>query len=229
MVRKTRKASKSNGKGMTVPQLRHAFERIEAVARSGKNVDAFRKEWKKTFGKEVSRKSAQEYLEFVLKKKAQSGGMAPLNYDLRAGADIPYASYPPYVSGGFGFANNDSIAAVCGKEDITPIPPAGPSGLGSNVVSRGGGKKSKTRKVKGKGKKQRGGASSFFPQLTNNFSEFMSRPASMSSPPTMAQDMQMLSKGYNGFPSPNPTLPTFNFGQNTPIYSSYLSPSSVRV
>ena len=228
MVRKTRKLSKGKGKdkGMTVPQLRHAFERIEAVARSSKNVEAFRKEWKKTFGKEVSRKSAQEYLDFVVKKQtrrnSQKGGMAPLNYDLRAGADIPYGSYPPYVSSGFGFANQDSIAAVCGKEDITPVPPAGPSGLGSNIVRGGGGK---TRK----NKKQRGGAAGFFPQLSNNFSEFISRPASMSSPPTMAQDMQMLSKGYNGFPSPNPTLPTFNFSPNTPIYSSYLSPSSVRV
>ena len=237
MVRKTRKVqkSKSSGKGMTVPQLRHAFERIDAfIGRNGKNVEAFRKEWKKTFGKDVSPKSAKEYLDFVTGKgsrKSQKGGMAPLSYDLRAGADIPYGSFPPYVSDGFGFANKDSIAAVCGKEDITPVPPAGPSGLGSNMV--GGKKKNTTRKGSGrKGgsrKGQKGGASSFFPQLSNNFSEFTNRPVFMGSPPSISQDMQMLSKGYNGLSSPDPVIPSFNFSPNTPIYSSYLSPSSVRV
>ena len=232
MVRKTRKVqkSKSSGKGMTVPQLRHAFERIDAfIGRNGKNVEAFRKEWKKTFGKDVSPKSAKEYLDFVTGKgtrKNQKGGMAPLSYDLRAGADIPYGSFPPYVSDGFGFANKDSIAAVCGKEDITPVPPAGPSGLGSNMV---GGKKKKATTRKSK-KNQKGGASaSFFPQLSNNFSEFTSRPVFMGSPPSISQDMQMLSKGYNGLSSPDPVIPSFNFSPNTPIYSSYLSPSSVRV
>jgi hypothetical protein len=223
MVRKTRKAAQKKETGMTVPELRRAFERIDTfVARNGSNVEAFRKEWKKTFGKDVSANSAKEYLEFVSSKKSkktknnQTGGMAPLDYDLRAGADIPYGSFLPYVSKGFGFANMDSIAAVCGKEDITPVPPAGPSGLGSNEVKFGGGKKNRTRKSK----KQRGGG------VLNNVAELFQRPFLMNSPPTTLQHSQMDVKGYNGFPSPLPENPSFHYTSNQPVYGSYVSPTS---
>ena len=231
MIRKTRKLGKN--KALTIPQLRRSIEHIDAfVARKGNDVTAFRKEWKKTFGKEVSLKAAKEYLEIVLKRKGQgqSGGMAPLNYELGAGGDAS-PSVPPYVSGGFGFANNDGFASSCGKEDITPVPHPR---LGSNLVGGGkGGKGKKTRKGR-KGRKdrkdQRGGALPIMSQLSNNFAEFLSRPViPMSSPPSMAQDMQMLSKGYNGLASPLPQNPSFNFAQTPPIYNTYVSPSSVRV
>ena len=226
MVRKTRNKTRTKatgkGKGMTIPQLRRAFDHIDSfVARGGKNLEAFRKEWKHTFGKEVSAKAAREYLDFVSSKrttKSQKGGMAPLHYDMRQGADIPYGSFPPYVSSGFGFANQDSFASGCGKEDISPHLPAG---LGSNMV---GGKKSKTRKHK----KQRGGAFSL-QNMGSQLADFVNRPITMASPPSSLNHAMMDSKGYNGFPSPHPEDPSFKFPQNTPIYAGYLSRSSVQV
>lgn len=206
---------------MSVPQLRRAFERIDNfVARNGASVEAFRKEWKKTFGKDVSQKSAKEYLDFVTSRKGfQRGGMAPLDYDMRAGADVPHGSFPPYVSSGFGFGNVDGIASACGKEDITPVPPAGPSGLGSNEVQMKGGKRRKMTR-RNKSKKQRGGG------VISNVSEILQRPFFMNSPPTTLQQAQMNSKGYSGFPNGQPENHTFNYTPNQPIYSSYTSPTS---
>ena len=217
MVRKTRKNVKGHGrvKGLTIVQLRRAFEHIDSfVARKGDSVEEFRKEWKKTFGKDVSAKAAREYLDCVMsskRMKKQNGGgsiilsPAPLNYELRAGGEAN-VSVPPYLSSGFGFANISP-----GVNDITP---ADPSRLGNNMV---GGKNKKTRRGN---KNQKGGS------FLSQFSDFVQRPIIMNSPPTMANDAMMLTKGYNGFPSPLPQNPTFNYPSNPNIYSGYLSPSS---
>ena len=216
---------------MTVPQLRRAFEHIDRfVAKKGQSVDAFRKEWKKTFGKEVSRAAAEEYLKFKAGRKGKMSGMsggatqvfspAPLDYDLRAGADIPHASYPKYVADGFGFANMDGFASGCGKENMTPTIPAG---MGSNAV--GGGRKRKTRK----GKKQAGGSASttdFFQKLGYLAPEIMSRPMPMQSPPSVINTASMLSKGYNEFASPRPEYPTFQTSITPNTYAAYVSPVS---
>jgi len=229
MVRKTRKAGKNSKKGMTVPELRRAFERINrSIGKSGQDVEAFRKEWKKVFGKTISPNSAREYLKVASMKrksrnKNQRGGVAPLDYDLRAGADIPYASFPPYVSDGFGFANEDSIAAVCGKEDITATPPAD---LGSNKV---GGKR-KTRRAR----KMRGGdmITDLLPTgVKTPIAEFMSRPFTATVAPSYGEQGQFALKGYNpqgALPSSNPTDPNFDYTAKQPVYSSYLSSSSVK-
>jgi hypothetical protein len=238
VAKKTRKVNK---KTMTVPQLRRAFDHIDSYVAKNPSVEGFCKEWKKTFGKEVSKAAAKEYLNFAAaaaaahKKKQRGGAMspAPLGYDMRAGLD----NY------GFGFANKDSIASGCGTENIGVNVPAG---LGSNLV---GGKRrgSKTRKSK----KQRGGATTTLGQISNNFSEFLSRPFTPASvptswnsvpatfPPSAAQglpshgfDIQMLSKGYatnTNMPSPRPEIPVFNFDKSSPTYAAYASPSSVRV
>lgn len=229
MVRKTRKAKKATGKAMSVPQLRRAFEHIDSfVAKKGTDIDGFRKEWKKTFGKEVSKAAAEDYLKFVKSKKSQKGGgaltMTPaaLGYDMRAGTDTPYGSFPSYVSGGFGFANADSVAAACGRENITPKLPAD---LGSNKV--GGGRR-KTRK-------QKGGAFSLA-QFLSNGAEALQRPIGMGSvlTPNTAGALyttQMLAKGHptgtNGvFNSPRPEVPAFNFPTPGTSYAAYVSPSS---
>ena len=211
MAGKTRK--------LTIPQLRKAFERIESYVKTHKDdVKGFRKEWKQTFGKDVSEEAARDYLAFVRDMKQQSGGAAPVDYDLRAGADIPHGNFPAYVDSGFGFANVDSFRAQSGKEDITPIIPVG---MGSNTVMKGGKRsKRKTRKLK----KQKGGA--YLPSLTTAVSEFMTRPFGMSSPPTTAQQTQMEAKGVAGFPSGRPEdnpLPPLT---NQPIYSATISPAS---
>lgn len=223
MVRKSSKTRKSKAsppsqeKGMTIPQLRRAFEHIDRwVKGHNGDVEGFQKEWKKTFGKEVSKDAAKDYLQFVHKQKGGGQVMtpAPLGYDLRAGAETPYGSFPEYVTGGFGFANMDSVSLGCGKESITP---SIPSGMGSNLV---GGRR--VRKTRRRGK-QTGGA---LPSLSTAVSEFLSRPFGMSSPPSTTQDTQMISKGYNGFPSPRPEINDLNFVQNPPIYNANIAPTS---
>jgi hypothetical protein len=220
MVKKTRKVPKhSQSRGMTIPQLRQAFEKIEAfVSKHKEDVDGFRKEWKKVFGKTVSEEAARDYLAFVREHgvKEQSGGSAPVGYDLRAGADIPYGSFPEYVQSGF-MMPSDSFTLQKG-DLLTPIIPAG---MGSNAVMKGG--KRSGRKTR-KQKKQAGGA--YLPSLATAAQEFMTRPFTMNSPPTTLQQYQMESKGVNGFPSgrpednPLPPLP------NQTIYSASVSPAS---
>lgn len=221
MVRKTKKASKpSNNTGMTVPELRRSFEHVERWVKShGADVEGFQTMWKKTFGKEVSKEAAKDYLQFVHAKDKgkQSGGgqdmtPAPLGYDLRAGADIPYGSFPAYVTGGFGFANMDSLTAV--KEDITPKLPAD---LGSNLV--GGAKKKRIPKTR-KAKKQSGGG------IGSVFTEFLTRPFGMSSPLTFSQDAQMLSKGVTGLASPRPEINDLQFTPKPTIYNASINPTS---
>jgi hypothetical protein len=218
MVKKTRKVSKSisSKKSMTIPQLRKAFDHIELFVQKNPDVDDFCKEWKKVFGKDVSKEAARDYLAFVREhpSKSQSGGAAPIDYDMRAGADIPYGSFPEYVQSGFGFANIDSFRAQSGKEHITPIIPAP---MGNNAVMKGG---RKTRKQK----KQRGGGN--LPSLTTAVSEFMNRPFLMNSPPTTLQQTQMEVKGVNGFPSGRPEENTLAPLSNQPIHSATISPAS---
>ena len=208
-TKNTNKVSKNEKSGMTVPQLRRAFEHIDRVVNKGCSVAEFRKEWKKTFGKEISEEAASEYLQFVGAK--QAGGAAPIGYELRAGADIPHGSYPEYVSSGFGFANASGISAQCGKE----VWPSVPASLGTNKV---GGKRLRMRKLTRKLRKnQEGGA---LPPLGTAFSEFLSRPFGMSAPPTSAQDLQMLSKGYNGLSSPRPEIPSFTIPSQPVVYNA---------
>lgn len=222
MVRKTKKATKTpepkGDKGMTIPELRRSFEQVERWVKShGADVEGFQTMWKKTFGKEVSKEAAKDYLQFVHAKGKQSGGgqaitPASLGYDLRAGADIPYGSFPPYVSGGFGFANIDSLTAV--KEDITPKLPAD---MGSNLV--GGAKKRRAAKTR-KSKKQSGGG------FTSAVTEFLTRPFGMNSPPTASQDAQMLAKGVTGLASPRPEINDLQFTPNPTIYNASINPAS---
>jgi hypothetical protein len=234
MVRKTRKQAK-NEKAMTVLQLRKAFDHIDRYVKTkNPDVGSFCKEWKKTFGKEVSKEAAEDYLKFVMAKgkgKGQAGGAmtiapAPLGYDMRAGADIPHGSFPDYVSGGFGFANNSSFSGT-NQQVAFPSPPAG---LGSNKV--GGGKK--TRKTK-KQRKQAGGAGGFLQSAATITSEFFNRPFLVNPQSGNSQfpnyDMQMMAKGAQGpmgYPSPRPEIPTFSFNTNNANYAASISPASVR-
>jgi hypothetical protein len=225
MVRKTRKikqSKKSPPKTMTIPQLRKSFEHIENfINTKGYDIAAFRKEWKKTFGREVSEKAAKEYLDFlqINKKKGGSemkGGAAPLDYVMRPGVDLPHGNFPNYVSSGFGVGvPQDSFRAQCGKENITPMIPAT---LGSNAVQKGG---RKTRKSK----KQKGGAS-LGSSLASVMGEVLSRPFGMSSPVTTAQDLQMQGKGVLPQPSGDPSQATFSYTTPQTVYSAQASSAS---
>lgn len=217
MVGKTRKQKQS--RGMTIPKLRKAFEHIESYVQKHKDdVEGFRKEWKKTFGKPVSEEAARDYLAFVRehKPKGQSGGAAPVGYDLRAGADIPYGNFPSYVSSGF-FMPSDSFTLQT-KDLLTPVIPAG---MGSNAVMKGGKRAFSTTR---KQKKQGGGA--YLPSLTTAMSELMTRPFGMSSPPTTLQQAQMDFKGVDTIPSGRPEVNTLPSLPNQPIYSASVSSAS---
>lgn len=217
-VSKTKKVTKKSkasvnekDQGMTIPELRKAFEHIERIVKKGCTTDEFRKEWKKAFGKNISEEAAQDYLDFVKVDKQSGGGSltlspAPLGYDLRAAGDFK-GSFPEYVAGGFGFANNDSIRAQCGKE-TWPVP-----------VPAGGGKKKFSRKKKS----QKGGA---LPSLGSAVAECMSRPFGMSAPPSSLQDLQSLSTGNNTLSSPRPEISNFSFTQQQPVYNAQVSRSS---
>ncbi len=216
MAKKTRKVSEKAEKGMTIPQLRKAFDHIEAfVASKGKQgvtdelVRSFRKEWKKFFHKDVSEAAAKEYLNFVIQEKAsQKGGgqqaMTPaaLGYDMQAGANIPYGNFPRYIDSGFGFANKDSLISTCGQPNN--LPTATPAGLGSNAFQKGG--RRATRRVR----KQQGGAAS----LASAAAEFLTRPFGSSSPLSTTQSAQMVAKGVNSLASPRPEINDLPFTQS---------------
>lgn len=149
---------------MAIPELRRAFEYIEAFARANpRDVDGLRTEWKRVFYKPLDRPSAEEYLKHMnnysspverrgtrkLRRgyAAQGGSSnplagAPIGYDMRPGVHISagidagsYAVVPKYVASGFW---NPEIAQqydpVPGQ---TAYPTRTPAGMGDNTV-RGG-------------------------------------------------------------------------------------------
>ena len=226
-VKKTRKAKGDKGKKdyMTIPEVRRSLEHIHSYVKTHPTVAAFRKEFKKVFGTEISEKSASEYLSVVGLEKArgsQHGGAvqamtpAAVGYDMAPGSNNP--SYLPYVAGGVQLPL-DSVARTCGQNCF--LPPA--AGLGSNTFQKGGRRTTrKTRKAKGKSK-QHGGA---FPTIQTAFAEFASRPFGMGSPPSVGQDLTMLAKGYNQFASPRPEINNPVIPIPTPVYNASIAPVS---
>lgn len=228
MAGKTRKHS---SKALTIPQLRKSFDHIDGWVESHLRkhgtvkdlVPAFQKEWKKTFHHEVNAKAAEAYLSIKhrsapRKTKKQHGGSAtalagaPLDYMTRQGVYGVYGHFPQYVSSGLTFynqINQDSLTAGCGVENITPKLPAD---MGSNLVTKGGGKgkgrKSRRQLKKGrKTRKQRGGGSTLNDALATTratMDVIANRPFPASQPPTTAFIQQMGLKGETvGTPHPS--------------------------
>lgn len=135
---------------LSIPELREAYEHVERVARnlthgggavSAESVETFREAWDEAFGKPITAQDAGAYLNFVAagpattvpgnqkgsrngktrKLTRQRGGMAPLDYQTRAGIDGVYGNFPPYVSRGFEVGVPQiSQQTLCGKVDTTP-------------------------------------------------------------------------------------------------------------
>lgn len=150
MKKRTMKAQPAS-----IPELRAAFEKVEAKAESLRGADKttqireFQKQWKAVFGKEIDSKTVDAYLhvKFNTKKqkmtrkkgKAQKGGAlplqgAPLDYQTRPGIDGVHATYPAYVQQGlsaYDSFNQIAMKAECGLKDFTPQIP---KGMGSNQV-----------------------------------------------------------------------------------------------
>jgi hypothetical protein len=231
MPRTTRKASKVGTK--TIPELRKSFERMDSFLHSkvGKlsekeGVKAFKQEWKRLFGKGVSDEAALEYIRFTRKgssassassKDKQEGGAAPLSYDMQPGAE-PQVTPLPYVSGGFGFANNDSLVLGGPKDYLLAVPE-------SVKATVGGGQKQKQKKHlrTTKKKKQAGGS------ISSTFAEFSNRPFGSGSPSSALQDLQGMAKGGLGGASPLPEINRFpHLTQQASIYSGSIN-NSVRL
>ena len=232
MVNKTRKLRKDTSKALTIPELRRAFNHVDSfVEKSKPTVAAFRKEWKKTFGKDVSESAAKDYLEYVSsasakqkKKKGQKGGAAlflspaSVGYEMTSPLTAGAVHVPPYNLTGMESFNNDSFRGQCGKEDITPILPVT---LGNNSAQLGG---KRTSKGKNKTRKQKGGA---FASVSTAISQMFTNPGGPGgSPPSFMQDLQLVAKGYNGLSSPRPEInyPTMHIPQT--IYNGSIAPIS---
>lgn len=191
---KKRTTKKVSTKPLSLGGLRKALEHIKGCA--GKmSVPEFQKEYKKVFHKNINSKDAKAYIQ-SLKASRQSGGAAPLHYELQAGAPTPYGSYPAYLTGGFGFAN---VSSTLGEAAGLTKFPSPATGMGSNLVGGAKGKRATRRK----GKTQKGGANILDVTLSN-VAEVFSRPFVAVSPASIGNDVQLLSKGHMPFDSPRP-------------------------
>ena len=162
--RKTKKGSGSTapcGKTMSLPELRTGLQYIEAYAGKvlAKTDDMrqaaadFANEWYAVFQKKLSLDAATDYLKhattYSAKGAKQKGGMAPVDYQLRAGVLPPYGTFLPYVDKGFDVGipamSQTELCAAGGSLHgplITPFPDTG-----SNLMKGG----RKTRKQRGAG------------------------------------------------------------------------------
>jgi hypothetical protein len=155
-VKRRSKSLKSSKKSvLTIPELRKGLDYIQhytssLVKSGGKSVSEmasqFAAEWKKVFGKTLSKDTAEAYIRnmFDMKKKfkttrKQRGGAqntlltgAPMDYMTRPGADIPYGVFTKHVTSGF-WNPEPAIQYDCGtqKGDL-PMP-----GMGSNKMNGG--------------------------------------------------------------------------------------------
>jgi hypothetical protein len=159
--RKTKKAACA--KTMSLPELRTGLQYIEAYAGKvlAKTDDMrqaaadFANEWYAVFQKKLSLDAATDYLKHATTysgtgRKAnsakQKGGMAPVDYQLRAGVLPPYGTFLPYVDKGFDVGvpamSQTELCAAGGSPSLIPFPDTG-----SNVMKGG----RKTRKQRGAG------------------------------------------------------------------------------
>ena len=198
----TRKASRKqkglksmNGKAMTIPELKHAFDSLEQETHtilkekvgSAEHVRKFQGAWKRIFHRPVSAKAAESYLQIKRsapargKTRKQKGGAAlagaPLDFTTRPGIDGVHGSFPAYQAQGLSFydkVNQEGMYQECGTKDITPLVPVS---IGSNQV---------------------GG------QLGNLTHATMYKGIQSSSPPSPLQDAQSWLQGRPLGPSPAP-------------------------
>jgi hypothetical protein len=139
---------RSKQSALTIPELRKGLDYIQQysislVKSGGKSVSEmatkFSVEWKKVFGKTLSKNAAEAYIRnmFDMKKKykktrKQRGGAAPIDYMLGPGKDIPYGVFTKHVTSGF-WNPTPAIQYSCGtQQGDLPMP-----GMGSNKMNGG--------------------------------------------------------------------------------------------
>jgi len=241
MVRKTAtRKNKGSLKVKTGGQIRKAFATVsDYVHKNNPSVPQLRKKLKTVFGKDFSPKAVEDYLKVVKGKGRQQGGAAlVLAPATLGGADemrTPAAGdvhVPPYVAGGFGFANRMSFDGNSAPGDqmagaqLTPAAAQKPMAGGR----RGTGKRGrKTRRSN-----QKGG------NLTNimsNLAQMTYRPfpvpgaitpLTSGNPTGYGADSQLRGLGIQSMASPRPEIPSFTFAAPLPAGAAYVSPASNR-
>jgi hypothetical protein len=151
---------------MGLPEIRRGLEYIESYAQTAlAKTDNIReaaadyaREWFNVFNKKLEQADAEEYLKHAAefrfkapqkgKTRAQSGGVAPVDYQMRAGEVAPYGVFLPYVAAGFGIGipemSSSDLCAAGGTPAVMPYPDTG-----SNLMK--GGAKAKAGKQRGAG------------------------------------------------------------------------------
>lgn len=209
----------------TVPELRRAFEHIDAFAKTlikkptAEAIHEFQTEWKRTFYRAITADSAKAYVDSMRHSESPAkktrrlrhrGGSAlegaPLDYQTRPGVYIQpaglneqsYAHVPAYIASGFW---NPAMAhrydPVPGQTRyVTQTPPD----MGSNLV-KGGGKKEMR-----KSRRLRGGAALLNQAFsTDMLSQAISRVMPATIPPAPLQDAMTAIRGEQLGQSPDPT------------------------
>lgn len=201
-TRKNGGARKPTGKALSIPELKKAFDAVDAETKSilkmaskDAQIKAFQTLWRSVFHRPVTKEAAEGYLAIKRtagpagprgKTRKMRGGStapiagAPLDYVTRPGIDGVHGSFPTYQAQGLSFyntVNQEGMAQECGIKDITPQVPAS---IGSNEVMSGG-------------------AASDFAQILGN------RPVAAVSPPSFTQNIQSYWQGRPVGPSSDPS------------------------
>jgi len=158
--RKTRKSTRKQVKKevLTIPQLRKAFQHMDKVVEDLRNkskhsfsdaVLIYRKEWNKTFKRDISPADAASYLKFryglksgKTRRSHMRGGAlagapiagAPLDYSLRAGVNGTYGQFPTYQQEGLDRYYGSALSADCGKPNGFPTDGSGATQKGGSLA-----------------------------------------------------------------------------------------------
>jgi len=191
-----------SARALTIPELKSAFESVDAethkLLKAGlpqaEQTKKFQAIWKSHFHRAVSKEAAESYLQVkratgirpVVKKgtrkmKGGAGALAgaPLDHMTGPGVSGSYGSFPAYQAQGLSFyntINQSGIAQECGTKDFTPNVP---ETIGSNEALKGGGM-------------------SDLLHVTEN------RPIASAAPPGVLQDIQQYWQGRPLGASPAP-------------------------
>ena len=211
--KKRGKTASRKASPLTIPELRKSLDYVSSITedliRSGKYsveeaASIFSREWKKVFGKQLSKSTAVSYIQHMMnmkkgnkkgrhtrKHKRQGGGAAiagaPLDYMTRPGLDIPYGNFLKYVSSGFW---NPEPAAPWDTGRHQPVIPYAETG--SNRMNGGG----------------------LIDSVGNLFAGITSRPFEATNPTTVMRDGQMGWKGLPPGPGPESYQRAYSYQSN---------------
>jgi hypothetical protein len=155
--RKTRKSTRKQTKKeiLTIPELRKAFQHMDKVVEDLRNkskhsfsdaVLIYRKEWNKTFKRDISPADAASYLKFryglksgKTRRSHMRGGAAlplggaPLDYQTRPGITGAYGHFPTYQTQGLDRYYTSAINSDCGKPNGFPTDGSATSQAGGGM------------------------------------------------------------------------------------------------